>query len=352
MTEYVKLIKYSDEASNPGIGLTLHNLSDETAEFSIVKVGNPTVTPNLQWTQNDVWSNYDFTELPTVQVPAGGKITFIGTNSGVFSNSDSNYYKFHMNKSYEISGNLMSIYDYISQADVTSLPRDSMFRCLFRDETNLIDAKKANIGKVTNASRHNSFQATFRGCTYLRSAMNLSSITGSNAQQVFGQTYMDCSSLTDPGEYNAQHATNYTWYRCFMNCTSLKKASDLSCIKQWGDMGISEMFSGDTALETPPSFSTNTSWGGQPIGESIFYNCSNLVSGPDWRCFQGTGYFRANNCFDGCTKLKTIYFPNLTGSASLSNWVRNVPSTGTLYIPYGLEIPYVSNLSNWTRIYY
>ena len=355
MTEYFKLIHYVGGEKE---FFHINNISGEIAEFSMEKVGTPTVTPVLEYSLNGTdWTSYDFTNLPTVNIPVDGKIYFRGTNTGVFSNSTSNYFKFHCNKSYNIEGNIMSIYDYANISTVVSLPRDSMFRCLFYGETNLIDAKGANIGKVTNASRHNSFHQTFQGCTALKSAMNLSSIINSDGQNVFGQTYKGCSSLIDPGEYNAKHATNYTWNECFRECTSLKKAPDLSCIKQWGDMGISGMFYGDIALEKAPCFGPQTSWGGQPIGDSIFKGCTSLVEGADFRNFNPiSGTFRINNLYDGCTSLKTIYLPYFTNYTAMSDAFKNVSNnqqySRKIYIPYGMVLPYQSSISTWNVVNY
>lgn len=353
MNKYYKLI-HNDNAENGP--LQLKNISNSVAEFSMVADGTPSDTPDLDYSlDGTTWSAYDFTTLPTIEVPVDGQIYLKGTNTYGFMPGEGNGYSIHMNQNYDIIGNLMSIIDATDYATKTS-SNERVFTYLFRNETHLIHSHQANCGNVATFE-FASCKGTFQGCTNLLTPIDLSKVTYTS-EASFQIMFYGCTSLLYCPDFSGvKNVQSNTFDQTFSGCTSLKEGADFSNIKENINSGDAfyQTFYGCTSLETPALIGNLYSTNPYEIFCEMYYGCTSLKEGMDIR---GVTYAKTDsdgmrNMYNGCTSLMTAYVAP-TYLQDTSSWLYNVASGGTLYLPYGFTLPIGDSgvPSNWTVVYY
>lgn len=219
--KYYKLVRvdYEDSAY-----LRLKNVSNEAGIFSVTKTGTGTNTSSMEYSLDGVtWTAYDFSTLPQIAVSAGANIYFRGNQ---FSNTRDTYFTFSMDVDHSVGGNIMTLYNYTT-IDQQSSVQLSTFKCLFMNDTHLVDAKDLNFGLATS---------------------------------IIGNNFND----------NAGGA-----YAMFSGCTALSTAPDMTTLTTISYHGTRNMFSGCTALAIAPDIRNVTS---VSKGSLVYFleNCTNL----------------------------------------------------------------------------
>lgn len=266
----------------------INNLTNETAEFSVAVVGTVSSRDlNYSVDGGTTWTAYDFTTLPTVNVPANGNIKFKGTNAGGIGTGVFNDFSiaFHLNKRYSISGNPSSMVNpdpavFSTYTDAAHLGR------VFLNETNLVDASLLKTSQYTRV-RDFVFYRAFEGSGLQRPPRlnNVTLVHRSGLERAF----YGCSSLAEATdlsslvELRGEHALLYT----YKNCTSLTTGSNLY------------------------SLTTISNNGG-------------MVEG----------------MYEGCTSLVTVYSPKLStwNENYFKNWLNGVSASGEVCVPTGMSL--------------
>lgn len=361
MNKYYKLIHYDQAENGP---LQLKNISGVAAGFSMIVTGTPSDTPNLEYSlDGTTWTAYDFANLPTITVPAGGQIYLRGTNTGGFNRNYSNYYSISMDQDYDLIGNLMSLIDYQNMDTITSIASYS-FTSLFKNNTHIIHSHQTHCGKLVSIPEQ-AFRETFKDCTHLETPFDFSSVTTVTSWGACRNMYTGCSSLKYCVDMsNIENVGGIgVFLEMYMNCTSIINGPDMSKMSKTADSLLNGTFKGCTSLVTPPKYSPIT-WSQQPYTFSNCFNgCTSLLNGIDFRgCGYWTGTFdnrMLQGMYSGCTSLKSASVPpcytaTTSSNFNFGNWLQNVPSGGTLYLPYNITIPMGASgvPSNWTVEYY
>lgn len=172
----------------------LKNISNQSGVFQIGKVGSPT-SPDMQYSLNGIsWTNYNFSTLPTVNVPSGSNIYFRGDNTtNQFNKSDTDYFYFKFSKDCEGHGNICSLLSKNNFENVYLL-NDYCFCELFMNLTTLQTPPHFGIVKYVSNS---ALDSCFNACQNLKMTPDFSNIT---------------------------LCYQYAFYYCFANCFNLKTA--------------------------------------------------------------------------------------------------------------------------------
>jgi hypothetical protein len=125
------------------------------------------------------------------------------------------------------------------------------------------------------------YKNMFYGCPQLTKSPVI--LATNSAVSCYESMFQGCSALvTPPSALPITTVAAYSFMKMFFNCSSLESAPELS-FTTVGDLGCSEMFSGCSAMITPPS-----SLPGETLGFKayyrMFYNCSSLTEIPDFPC--------------------------------------------------------------------
>lgn len=364
MNKYYKLIHYNGEEAGP---LQLKNISGVDAGFSMVLGGNGTVpsyTPDLEYSlDGTTWTVYDFTNLPTITVPAGGQIYLRGTNTTGFNGNNNYYWHFHMDQDYDIIGNMLSVIDYTNLNTITSVSTLGSLVGFFDGETHLIHAHQSNYGSTINSIGRYGMCFVFRNCTNLLTPPDLSTWKVTTATQNLLESMFDgCSSLMycpDLSTFTSVQSEGFI--RMFRNCTSIKNGVDFTNITTAGSAGspFMQTFYGCTSLVTPAKIGKVNFQTPYRVFQEMYQGCTSLKTGMDIRnvTFSKTDSGGMDRMYYGCSSLKTAYVaPSYL--QDMNNWLNGVPGNGTLYIPYGYSLPAGtsgfpwSNTNSWTVVYY
>ena len=231
----------------------------------------------------------------TLSVNEGDKVLWKGQTSpsstgiGVFSGGT--------DVRYTVEGNVMSLLfgdDFKTQTSLEG--KSSAFYWLFHDNKNITSAENLLLPATTLAN--SCYQDMFQGCSSLVTAPKLPATT--LAETCYYQMFFGCTSLTQAPELPATTLVEGCYQGMFTDCTSLVTAPELPATTL-ADSCYRWMFTRCTSLVTAPELPATT-----------------LVSS----CYR--------EMFDGCTNLN--YIKCLARSiieSSLSDWVRNVASSGT-----------------------
>ena len=365
--KYYKLVRVSYADSGY---LYIKNVSNSSGVFSVTRTGSPVSNPDIEYSTDGVtWTAYNFTNLPTIEVPAGNSMYLRGTNpNGLTTSSGNSYYNFNFNTDFVVGGNFWSILDKTNYASVTSLPSLGYFKSLFEGNTTLLDAGDMNFGNVTtlrmvsglfggctslttppDMSSVTTIDAAgcrymFWGCTSLTTAPDLSSVTSIGN---YGCEYMfqNCTSLTTPPDLSS--LTSINMYGCqymFYGCTSLATAPDMSSVTSIENYGCPGMFNGCTSLTTAPDLSSVTVIKTNSYG-SMFHNCTSLTTAPDLSSVTSVESGGCNQMYYMCQKLSSVTTPNIDtwDTSKFNNWLYNTGTsatgTKTVYKPAALTVP-------------
>ena len=168
--------------------------------------------------------------------------------------------------------------------------------------------------------------------------------------------YNNMNSITTIGGASINNHFN----AFFINETNLISCSGLS----FGSLTTLDIcafyytFSGCTSLTDTPDFTGITNGNGSNALSYCFNGCSSLVSGAD---LSGFTTLKANNLYNGCSKLQTAIAPNVStwSTIDMSDWLNNAGTqatgTKTVSCPTGVTIETGSTSgipSGWTRVDY
>lgn len=295
------------------------------------------------------------------------QVTLDSGDTILFKHIDNNSYqggrKFTASAYYEVYGNLASLMVGDSFSSVTSastLEKNSPFKQMFSGDTKVVNAEGlvlpwGQLGIKVQSSSKQFFYAMFKGCTSLTSAPELPATTLANAGYHYQEMFYGCTSLTKaPSVLPALSCPTNTYLDMFKGCTSLTKAPEISATALTGSEVFRGTFSGCINLSTPPSILPATaltdlcySW--------MFEHCSGLTETPLLPAVT-VGYRSYDSMFDQCRSLTKVTCLATGGlsSLNLSNWMRNVSSSGTFYKASGVTWPTGNSgiPSNWTVVDY
>lgn len=341
--KYYKLVRVSYEDSAM---FRMTNISDQTGNFSVTKTGSPTAR-NMEYSTDGVtWTAYDFTNLPTVEVPAGGNIYLRGNNSSGFNRDSSNIYNLTIDVNHNIGGNICSLIDKTNPENVTTLS-DFCFYGLFQNNTHLVSAGNMNFGNVNIIKNYN-FRQIFKNCTSLTTPPDMSSVTSVVSNGCESMFY-GCTSLTIAPDLSSVTSISDTGCRgMFSGCTALTTSPDLSSVISIGNYGCYEMFNSCTSLTTPPDLTSLTTVGDNGC-QNMFYDCTSLTTAPDLSSVTSVGIVGYARTFYNCYKLSSVTTPNISewDTSKFGYWLywagTQATGTKTVYKPAALTIPTGSN---------
>lgn len=261
------------------------------------------VTPTLEYsTDKNTWNTITFdwtsgehtTELP-VKLNTGGKMYF-RNDTRLFSNSSNKYISFSSSVSSNVGGDIRTLSNYLNVDNETTV-QSNMFRNLFYNNKNIVDASNLRLSYTTLAER--CYSSMFSFCTSLTTTPALPTTTLAN--YCYQYMFQDCTSLTTAPELPATTLAIGCYRYMFYGCKSLTTAPALPATTLLKSC-YNSMFDGCTSLTTAPALPTTT----------LASNCYQYM-------------------FDGCTSLNsiTVYADDISATNCTFNWLSNVASTGT-----------------------
>lgn len=272
--------------------------------------------------KNYVWRVYTPGSQITI-AKAGYSVKFRAQRQNDrFSRDDSRYYRFVVNKTVDVSGDLQTLLDFT--ACVTEVP-DYAFYNLF------------NI-------------------TSIASAPELSATTvGSYA---YAHLFENCYNMTSgPTQLPATTIGDHAYEAMFCNCNNMKNGPKTIAATSLGAEACRQMFYSCVRMESAPAVLPATT---VPNGayRQMFYDCRSMTNVPDIQAAQFTGTCNMKQMFKQCPNITSgptlrpmqltdscyaemfyacqklnsleVRFINWnTSNGSTFNWVRGVASTGT-----------------------
>ena len=323
------------------------------------------------------------TELSTLS--SGQSMLIRGDNNSYCSGYSQTYgYAnnfFTSSGNFKVEGNAMSLINSTDFSGLTQFTADYAFCGLFSGCTGLTTAENLVLPATTLAS--NCYRRMFYGCTSLTVApVQLPATTLTS--QCYMYMFQGCTSLTTAPYLGAETLATQCYAAMFSGCTNLTTAQDVLPATALSGYCYQYMFAGCTNLTTAPALPATTLTDGCYSG--MFYSCSAMENAPSLgatnlalSCYTsmfadctGIGSFgvlpatnlqagcyvnmfsgctnltgiseiscasitstTAQQMFDGCSKLTWVKCLATGGTAlggiSVTNWMRNVKSTGTFY---------------------
>ena len=362
------------DTSHIPTGWTVRNTDFQNQYFGINNEGNLTNTIKLIGSgsveassdEGDTWTTYNATSAGTeISLPASGRVIFrhTGAMNGMSLTALTRY---------SVSGNIASLLGGDSFIGHHTLPSKA-FNNLFQDSTTLISAENLYFGNYSDVPSQ-ALCGTFRRCTALVGAPDLSCFTTVSGQRGIDQTFSGCTSLVTPPNFGLRSVTaNYGFSGVFKECTALVSAPDLSSISTISGNNVFEaLFYGCTALEEPadmplltsassyafnqmyrgctsltrvPDLHSLTTLAGAAM-QQMFYGCTTLRRGLDIRgvtTLSGSDTFRA--MYYDCSNLFEAYCPGVA-AGGYTDWLTNTASYGVVHgthnVSYSISYP-----QNW-----
>ena len=222
-------------------------LESGTFTLTIPAVVTPTYLSYVEWSKDGrTWNHTDNTsEAVTidVQVAQGEKVYWRGSGSRMAYDYNANKYSvFSSTGTFDVSGDLRSLLFADDFENVTTTNQQYCFTGLF-DGASVVDASNLRLALTGHAA----YMYCFRGCTQLLHAPAL--MEGNTIMQwQFHSTYQDCSNLITGTDLQATSVGVRGFYYTYRSCTSLVKAPNISSITTIGNSGLCAMFWGCTSL--------------------------------------------------------------------------------------------------------
>lgn len=246
---------------------------------------------------NGPWTEIHSYDGTTIAVSSGDVLKFRGDNYTYNGNAGGQNTSFSGSTAkFDVKGNIMSLFDSVNYADVTSIT-DSF-----------------------------ALQSMFEGCTGLTHASDLVlPATYVSGWGTYSQMFAGCTSLVDAPELPLMTMRNFTYNAMFAGCTSLVTPPELpattletSCYRY--------MFNGCTALTSTPVLpASNVS---DEAYSFMFGNCTNITSANI--AATACGYQSLICMFSGCTKLNNVTcMLTYLGTSATTKWMSSVSATGT-----------------------
>ena len=372
--------------------------ADETLKISKgIFTSAPTLTIECS-TDKENWEPLGVTSTEIRRTITPGNKLYLKCNTNNWCEGDS--YNSIIGTS-KIGGNIMSLLYGDQFADKTSFPSGSTynFKCLFSNNTNLVDASELLLPATTLASEcydhmFNScysltaapalpattlatrcYNSMFRYCTSLTAAPALPATT--LAYWCYSNMFNECNALTSAPSLPATTLTTSCYDSMFYGCRSLTQAPALpattladGCYKSMFQYCTSltaapalpattltsacynNMFSYCFSLTTAPALPVTTL--ASECYEGMFQNCTSLTAAP---ALPATTLveFCYTGMFNGCTLLTNVTCLATAGvyeNYSTFGWLNEVSSTGTFTKAAGVNWPTGSNgiPEGWTVV--
>lgn len=147
------------------------------------------------------------------------------------------------------------------------------------------------------------FVNLFKGCTALKTAVNLQLYAGTLSNYCFYQMFYGCTGLKNAPELFSETMANYCYSNMFNGCTSLEKAPMIHAITV-RNYCFAGMFSGCTSLEDVQSnlYAVTLATG---CYSQMFENCTSLEKAPVIRA-EALANYCCQKMFMGCASLETV----------------------------------------------
>ena len=264
---------------------TLVSLADNNT-FTL-KNGS-SATRNLSYSLDDgtTWTSFSLATGATqtiATINSGDTIIMKGNNTQLANDYNKGCY-FRGTKNYEVEGNISSLLRN-NDTDTEITGGTFHFAQLFSGDTHLISAE--NLKVVSTTLYQSSFNGTFRSCTNLQKAPDLS-IPTTLGQETYSSMFEACTSLSQPPSVLSATTAQLSSYKR-MFC--MARSGTVSA-----QMTKSPIMIGNFGSETSVS--------------------------KDFQVFKGNGSLTEVKCF----------WTNTSNSfGSLSEWMSNVSSSGTFY---------------------
>ena len=323
-------------------------------EVSIVKNGTP-ADVTLEYSVDDGSSWIAYTIGTGISLNTNNFVLFRGDNS-TFSQSTSNYYNVTSTKTFNASGNIMSLLDKSCQL-ISLDGKNYVFNNLFKSNNKLVDTSDLSLPATTLANYCYSYM--FYGCSSLTSAPELPATT--LADKCYFSMFEGCTSLTTAPVLPATTLATNCYSNMFQHCTSLAYAPELPATTL-ATSCYQNMFRGCKSLTSAPTlpattlvsncyyymFRDCTSLASAPelpattlatsCYSSMFSGCKSLTSAPvlPATTLADSCYFRM---FNNCSNLNIVKvsFIAWDPSNATSKWLTSVSSTGTFVCPDQLD---------------
>lgn len=264
---------------------TLVSLADNNT-FTLTNGSNAARSLSYSLDDGTTWSSFSLATRATqtiATINSGDTIIMKGNNAQLANNYNTGCY-FRGTQNYEVEGNISSL---LNNNDTdTEITRGTFhFAQLFSGDTHLISAE--NLKVVSTTLYLSSFNGTFRSCTNLQKAPDLS-IPTTLGQETYSSMFEACTSLSQPPSV--------------LSATT----AELSSYKRMFCMNRSS--------------SVTSQMTKSPIMIGNFGSETNVAK--DFEVFRGNGSLTEIKCF----------WTNDSGSfGNLANWMTNVSSSGTFY---------------------
>ena len=298
-----------------------------TITLTTTKRNNPSFndySASVQYSKDrENWTTLTFSSSTpkTISMSNGEKVYFRNDN-GKFNCTDGyNWYytTFTATNSHIVGGNIVSLLKYTDMETFT-LTKQGCLERLFQGDESLTDSYKLKFPNTTSSWCYSSM---FYNCRNMRtSPLTLPATTLSD--WCYSLMFQNCNNLTTTPNINATTLASNCYYGMFTRCTSLTTAPELP-ITTLADSCYNGMFDGCSSLTSAPSLPATT-----------------LVQG----CYQGMFY--------DCTSLKevTTYANDISAEFCLTDWLKNVSSSGTFHNLGSATYPRSSSgiPSGWTVV--
>lgn len=170
------------------------------------------------WTTVTSLTNSASTDTNTITVSNGDKVRFRGTNSTYCAGTTMAYTnRFITTAKFDLHGNVMSLINSTSFANLTSFTDNYALLGLFYQQTGLTSASGMVLPATTLAER--CYQSMFNGCTSLTAVPVLPATTLATA--CYNSMFQNCSSLTTAPDLLASTLKTNCYYHLFYGCSSL-----------------------------------------------------------------------------------------------------------------------------------
>ena len=273
----------------------------EDAQFSLDKSRSANITylaysiDNGKTWVKETGSLY-YWELTTPVVKKGNAILWKGKGNAFNGSSFSATGKF------SAKGNVMSLLygeeDFEQKTEFNNSYNSYVFYCLFKKNTNLVDAGELKLPATTLASSCYSYM--FEECTALTKAPELPATTLADA--CYENMFSGCTALTKAPELPATTLADKCYSDMFNRCTSLTKAPELPATTL-ANLCYSGMFRGCTSLTKAPELPATTL--ANLCYQSMFNRCTSLTQAPElpattlaWDCYR--------YMFNRCSSLSSV----------------------------------------------
>lgn len=185
------------------------NVTSKTIEYSL---------NGGSWTSLASAANSSTTDTNTITVVSGDKVRFRGDNSTYCVGTSMAYAnRLITTATFEVYGNIMSLINSSSFANLTSFTDNYALLGLFYQQTGLTSASGMVLPATTLVER--CYQSMFNGCTSLTTAPELPATTLANA--CYNSMFQNCSSLTTAPDLLAATLQTNCYYHLFYGCSSL-----------------------------------------------------------------------------------------------------------------------------------